>query len=398
MHFISNLDFQYRICILFLIAFISTMIVYKPILRIALKKNIVDNPDVRKLQKAPVPVMGGIAVFFGMVVGLCFFKTLFTYNTLFPLLGSMVIMLYLGCMDDILSIRPGTRFLIEIMVAGTMIFGFKLYICNFQGMWGIGYLDVYTGVALSILTFLGVVNAINMIDGVDGLSSAFCILILGCFGILCFISHIYSLAGLAAVSIGALLPFFLHNVFGKTTKMFIGDGGTMMMGTAISAMIFAILSNKFVIDEKFGIDNFSCIAFVLAVMSIPVADTLRVMFCRMAHKKSPFKPDKTHLHHLFVSSGFSHIAVTIIEISLDILVIASFFLSWKLGASLQMQLYVVIAIAALFDFGIAALLLSAARKGDGFYRKIESFGAYSHVERRGIWLKIQNLVDNKFEK
>lgn len=398
MEFIPELAYKYRLIALFLISFISTMIVFKPILRIAIKKDIVDNPDARKLQKRPVPVMGGIAVFFGIMVGLCFYKTTISYTALFPVVSAMTIMMYLGCMDDILSVRADTRFGLEILVAATLIFGLKCHICNFQGLWGIDVIPSSVGVALSILTFLGLVNAINMIDGVDGLSSAFCILILGCFGIFCFLSRDYSFAVLAAVCIGALLPFFLHNVFGYTTKMFIGDGGTMMMGTAISAMVFVVLRGNNAIETLYPELNFSRIAFVVAVLSIPVADTLRVMFCRIAHKKSPFNPDKTHLHHLFVKAGFSYISITMIEIALDILVIFAFFLTWWLGASLEVQLYVTIAAAALLNWGIAGILSFSAKKNDRFYRAIEYLGAHSHVERRGIWLHIQNLIDNKFEK
>lgn len=398
MGLISDLAFKYRLIILFLISFISTMIVFKPILRIALKKNIVDNPDARKLQKTPVPVMGGIAVFFGIMVGLCFYKTMITYTALFPIVSAMTIMMYLGCMDDILSIKPTTRFFIEFLVAATMLFGLKCYICNFQGMWGIDVISKDLGIALSVLTFLGLVNAINMIDGVDGLSSAFCILIFGCFGIFCFLSHDYSFAVLAAVCIGSLLPFFLHNVYGYTTKMFIGDGGTMMMGTAISAMVFVILREHNSIEVLQPELNFSRIAFVVAVLSMPVADTLRVMFCRIAHKKSPFSPDKTHFHHLLVEAGFSYIFVTMIEIAFNIFVIAAFLLSWWLGCSLEMQLYVTVATAAMLNWGLAGAITTSAKKDNAFYHALQRLGSHTHVERKGFWLKVQHLIDNKFEK
>ena len=287
------MPYKYRLIILFLISFAATTLVFKPILKIAKNKNIVDNPDARKLQKQPVPVMGGIAVFFGITMGLCFYKTMITYTSLFPVLGAMTIMLYLGFIDDVVNIKAGARFLIEILVGLVMIYGMKCCICNFQGLWGIDCVPTVVGIVLSVITFVGVCNAINMIDGIDGLSSAFGILIFICLGIVCFISGEYSFAALAAVCTGALLPFFLHNVFGWSTKMFIGDGGTMMMGTAISAMVFVLLRKNSILVERFPALDFSRIAFVLAVLSIPVGDTLRVMTTRMIHHTSPFKPDKT---------------------------------------------------------------------------------------------------------
>lgn len=392
-----DLAYKYRLFILFAIAFVATQLVFIPILRIAKGKNIVDNPDARKLQKEPVPVMGGIAVFFGITVGLCFYKTMIVYTSLFPVLGAMTVMLYLGSIDDILSLSPKLRFAIEVIVALVLLYGLKCCIVNFQGLWGIDCIPVWLGVLLSVVTFVGIVNSINMIDGVDGLCSAFCVLILGFFGIFCFLAGDYSFAVLSAVCIGSLIPFFLHNVFGWSTKMFIGDGGTMMIGTAVSAMVFVILRRNFGIEEAFPELNFSRIAFVLAVMSIPVSDTIRVMLVRAFQHKSPFSPDKNHLHHIFVAAGFSYISVTIIELCLDIFVIAVFVLSWIAGASVSGQVYVVLAATVLADFGTACLLKYLASRNSATYARIRGRAERTHVERKGFWLIIQKIIDGRYD-
>lgn len=388
------ISYKFRLLILCLIAFAATMLIFNSILKIAKTKNIVDNPDARKLQKEPVPVMGGIAVFFGIVVGLCFYKTMIVYTTLFPVLGAMIVMLYIGAIDDILSIRPWVRLVIELLVSLLLIYGLKCCITGFHGLWGIERLPLAVGIPLSVLTFVGVVNSINMIDGIDGLSSAFCILVLACLGVICFLARDYSFSVLAAVSIGALLPFLLHNVFGLRTKMFIGDGGTMMIGAIISAMIFITLRDNSGLTEFFPQLDFCLPAFVLAVLSIPVADTLRVMASRIKHRRSPFSPDKTHLHHYFVGNGYSYVWVTILEILMDIIVIGLFFLVWALGASDDVQLYVVIVSAALLDIGVVRLLGKAQEGKGALAGAITSLARKSHVERRGIWLSIQKLIDN----
>ena len=102
--------------LLFAIALCSTWWIFKKVLRIALLKGIVDNPDARKLQKVPVPVLGGIAVFFGIVVSMTATGLFYETGSLFAILGVMSIMLYVGVMDDILSLSPSLRFLIEILV------------------------------------------------------------------------------------------------------------------------------------------------------------------------------------------------------------------------------------------------------------------------------------------
>ena len=357
-----DIPYKIRLIILFAIALVASMCVYGFIHKIAREKNIVDNPDARKLQKVPVPVMGGVVVFFGIVVGLCFYKTMIVYTSLFPVLGAMIIMLYLGSIDDILSLKPILRLAVEVLVSLLLIYGLKARIADFQGLLGHDIISAAWGIPLSVITFLGIVNAINMIDGVDGLSSGFCILVFGFFGVACFLSHNYSFAVLSAVSIGALLPFFFHNVFGTSSKMFIGDGGTLMMGTAISAMVYVILGKNFSFLGAPELD-FSRIGFVVAVLSVPIADTLRVMVVRVAHGVSPFHADNNHMHHLLIRMGCTHIMTTTIELAEDLIAILVLFISWRAGASAGMQLFAVVITAALLNWAMAPVLrLIANRK------------------------------------
>lgn len=394
---------KWRMLILFIISLVSVWIAFKPILKIAVKKNIVDNPDSRKLQKVPVPVLGGAAVFFGIIIGIGFFKTMFAYPAIFPIITSAVAMLYVGITDDILSIKPWKRLVLEIGAALLIIYGNRFYICNFQGFLGIEQVPLAVGIVLSVVTFAGLVNSINMIDGVDGLCSGFCIMILAFFGLLFFFAFDYSFAALAAVSIGALIPFFIHNLVGLKSKMFLGDGGTMVMGTVISSMVFEILSKDFggSLEEVTALTlhcqlDFSLIAFCLAVLSIPVFDTLRVMMERIFNGKSPFSPDKTHLHHIFIDRGFSYVGITALEISLNLLVIAVFFASWMLGASVGWQVIIVIVSGAFADLGTAHYLRRAGgRPGSFAARRLDVHSRRSHIERKGFWLKLQKMVDGE---
>lgn len=387
---------KYRMIILAVIAFAATWLVFRPLLRISLKGGITDNPEARKLQKIPIPVLGGAAVFFGIMVGMSFFKTMHTYTTLFPVVSAMVIMLYIGIIDDSLGIKAWKRFLLELGVGLLVIYGNRYYIRNFQGLWGIDSLPIVPGIILSVIVFVGIVNAINMLDGIDGLSSSFCTMICAIFGLVFFLAHDYSYAGLAAVSIGAILPFFLHNVFGLKTKMFIGDGGTMVIGTMISSMVFELLRGSFhtQITKYTGLD-FSLIAFSLSVLAIPVTDTVRVMCERVFKGISPFNPDKRHLHHLFIDLNFSYIFTTIIENVLAVFVIAAFIISYAAGASVEVQLYTVIAAALLADVGVSLLLRRWARSDTDFTRALRCYAERSHIERKGIWRRLQLLIDGK---
>ena len=385
---------KYRILLLFVISMIVTWFVFRPILKIAQQKGIVDNPDARKLQRVPIPVLGGVAVFFGIVVGLCFFKTMLSFTSLFAVLTAMIVMLYLGTIDDILNLSPFLRLGIEVVVVTLLIYGTHYSMCNFQGLWGIDQLPIIFSVPLSIVTMVGIINAINMIDGVDGLVSGFCIVACTLFGVIFFCEHEYSFAALAAVTVGALIPFFLHNVFGIKSKMFMGDGGTMMLGIVMSSFVIALckyrIEYNFLLNHQFGV-----LAFSLAVLAVPIFDTLRVMIYRVLHGHSPFFPDKNHLHHIFIEFGFSHIGTTMSEIVLELFVVAVWALVWSAGAPVDIQLYCVIAASLLVTFGVAAFLKRELKRKSLCSRAIRVLASGTHIEWDGFWLKIQNFVDGK---
>ena len=157
----------------------------------------------------------------------------------------------------------------------------------------------WVAVPLTVVAAVGIINAINLIDGVNGLSSGYCITACTMFGTLFYLSGDMKMTILAVVSVGALIPFFLHNVFGKTSKMFIGDGGTLVMGVVITVFVIETLRSGSACGAYVG-PEVGLIPFSLAVLCIPVFDTLRVMFSRILRGTSPFRPDKTHLHHMFM--------------------------------------------------------------------------------------------------
>ena len=148
---------------------------------------------------------------------------------------AMMAMLYTGTMDDILNLSPKLRFLIEIVVMLLLITYGGYSVNNFHGLWGIGRIPEWAAIILTLFASIGIINAINLIDGVNGLSSGFCILACSLFGVLFLLSGNVSMTILATASAGALIPFFFHNVFGKTSRMFIGDGGTLGSSSTTSS-------------------------------------------------------------------------------------------------------------------------------------------------------------------
>ncbi len=375
-----------------LLSFVGTLWMHPKILKIAILKNLVDNPDARKLQRNPVPVMGGIAVFFGIAIGLCSSQAMFNSANTFMLISAMLVMLYVGTIDDIIDLSPTIRFAIEIIVIAWLMYASSSSINCFWGLWGVSTIPQWVAYALTIFASVGIINAINLIDGVNGLSSGFCFMSSVLFAIFFYTTGDQVMTTLALSAAGAIIPFFLHNVFGQSTKMFIGDGGTLVIGTMMAMFVMNILDTNYG-STVLAAKGMGLIPFTLAVLSIPVFDTLRVMSTRILNKKSPFHPDKTHLHHMFIDLGYSHIGTTISILTLNFLIVAIWFLSYKLGASIDVQLYIVVTISILSTF---VLYWFAKRQIEHEGKCLKIFKAIAkalHIEKKGIWYIVQRIID-----
>lgn len=374
-------------------ACVIVTLIYPFVLRYAIRHHIVDNPNARKLQRTPVPVFGGVAVFGGVLPAVVAASILFNdLQTVAVNLCSITIMLAIGVWDDRRDISATFRFIVEILVVFLMMLASGYSIDDFHGLWGLHGIPWYVSWPLSIVAGVGIINAINLIDGVNGYSSGYGIISCILFAAFFFHCNMVTLACLALIGAGALIPFFLHNVFGGKSKMFIGDGGTLMMGTAIAFFVANCLSSGSPTQELEA-QNFGLIAFTLAVLNIPVFDTLRVMSVRIARGLSPFHPDKTHLHHLFIDLGFSHSGTTTAILSMNILTVLIWFLSWRLGASIDLQTYIVVVLGFLDTFIFYKFMRTQAARDSRIYKFMCRLGSLTHIGHTRFWMFMRDLVD-----
>lgn len=378
----------------FIAALLASIWVFPKVLKIAYDKNIVDNPDARKLQRVPVPVLGGIAVVFGILVALSVSQLFVDCSSLFTIVLAMAIMLFVGTMDDILDIPSTTRFLLEILVALMIIYTCEYSVDNLHGLWGVYELSPWVGIPLTVVTIVGIINAINLIDGVDGYSSGYCMMACSIFGVFFYNVNDMPMTLLAVACMAALIPFFMHNVFGCTSKMFIGDGGTLLMGCVMSVFVLNILKSSTACVE-YSAWGMGLVPLSLAVLCVPVFDTVRVMVMRILRGTSPFHADKTHLHHLFIEMGFSHIGTTVNILFLNLSVVFGWYISYKCGAGADVQLYIVIAMSMLVTVGFYYGLRFCGKHGWAPYRFMQWLGKKTHVERKGVFLWLQRVVDRK---
>lgn len=386
-------------------ALLAVRWIYFKILKLAKEKGLVDNPDARKLQKFPVPVLGGLAVFFGvtfgMLTGCALYYTFnediigqateFTSTRLIQVMLAMSVMLYTGSLDDILGLSPRTRFVIEILVILGIVLSSGACMDSLHRLWGVQEFTWWVAVPLTVFAGVGIINAVNMVDGVNGLSSGLCITCSALFGVVFLYIGDIANAILAFTMVASLLPFFVHNVFGDKSRMFIGDAGTMIMGILMTWFVICIISSGGYASLIF--DDVCIVAMVLAFMSVPVADTLRVMTMRVFKGKSPFSPDKTHLHHAFVAMGVSHSITALSIILINLAVVGTWYVTVKTDASLECQLYSVIIVAAILVWGSYIFLEHESRSNSRKAQWLRNFSIRTHLGRKEWWQRFTYFLD-----
>ena len=375
----------------FVVAMLLVFAAHPVIIRIARKMQVLDKPDEeRKIQDYPVSVMGGVAVIWGIIVGAGITSMFFNSFALFPTIVAITVMLYIGLADDILGLSPTVRLILEICLIGFIVWMDHRNMNHFHGLFGIEEIPTYLAYPLVFFAGAGIINSINMIDGVDGLSSGLCIMASLTFGAFFALSKEGTMAVMCSLTAGALIPFFLHNVFGKTSKMFIGDSGTLMMGILMTIFTLHIVDKNSYVVRNFP--NMGVVAFCISVLSVPVFDTLRVMTARVSRGISPFKADKSHLHHLFIEIGFSHVGTSLFVFILNGLNIVMWFLSWQLGFDATGQFLVVVAVGLINTTGVYLTVRRMNHKHLP-YRVLKWLAEKSHFEPSPFYMTIRKLMD-----
>lgn len=296
----------------FIIALLIAILSIPVIIRVADAKNLMDAPDQsRKLHKTLTPTLGGIAIFAG---------TVFAYASITDYLGvsyeikymipALLLLFFAGIKDDILDLSPLKKLLIQFSSAALLsIFG-TMRITNLWGMFGILDISPAVGMALTFLIIVATINAFNLIDGVNGLAAG-----LGLIASLFFGSW-FALTGSSASCIlsfslaGALLGFLYFNF--RNAKIFMGDTGSMIIGFIISILAVRFIEGNRVPGFESSVYYIKAAPGVaVAAFLIPLLDMTRVFFLRLLKGKSPFAADRSHIHHILLDLGLSHIQVSI---------------------------------------------------------------------------------------
>lgn len=289
------------------IAFIITFYAIPVIIRVADIKKLYDEPDERKIHTTPIPSLGGLGIYAGFLLAVLIAVPEQNSELQYYIAASLVIF-FLGLKDDILVLSPLKKFLGQLLAAFIIIYKGGIEINSMHGFLGLHQLPEFFSLALSYFTVIVIINSFNLIDGVDGLAGSLGLFTSACFGSYFLINGQIGLAVLGFSLAGALAAFLIFNF--SPAKIFMGDTGAMLIG-----LINAILVIKFINLSTLGIEVATPLvaspAIGFAILMVPLFDTLRVFAIRILYRRSPFSPDRNHIHHLLLDRGMSHKSVTI---------------------------------------------------------------------------------------
>ncbi len=337
------------------------------ILRVCRLKNLYDVHNGRAAHKGSIPTLGGVGIFLGLIMSILIFSNFKTeYSVLANnselqyIVVAIIIVFFIGLKDDILVISPIKKIIAQFVSAFLLSFPEfgNIRLTNLHGFLGFYEINVWFSVLLTIFVIIVVINGFNLIDGIDGLSSGIGIVTLSTIGIWMYLVEDYFWALLAFSTVGALFAFFRFNVFSKDNKIFMGDTGSLILGIVASILIIVFNEKNIIgsgIPNKYLIENAPVVSF--SIFIVPLFDTLRVFSIRLIKHKSPFKPDKNHVHHRLLTLRKSHIQASLIIIAVNVLFI---FLGFHISSKLENMFVfgvVIILIASIFSV-IPAILIN----------------------------------------
>ncbi len=314
--------------IVFALCVLIACILIPQILIIAYRRNLFDEVDERKIHHGLIPRLGGFAfvpvimlsIALTMAANLLlgneqFAETFSDWTLLMIMIFCSIQLLYLiGIADDLIGIKYRAKFVVQIVCAVLLIVA-GCWFTSFAGVLGINSVPPLFGIPFTAIVIVFIINAINLIDGIDGLASGLSSIAAAIYGVSFLMIGEYAFAILAFAMLGVLFPFFYYNVFGnveKHSKIFMGDTGALTIGLLLGALGIKLFTHP--VDP--ALDFQPCV-LAFSPLIIPSFDVVRVYMVRIRNHKSPFLPDKNHIHHKFLAAGMKPRAamVSIISIS-----------------------------------------------------------------------------------
>ena len=297
----------------FVIAMIVTMALIPPLVRVAARLQVLDDPMSRKLHAQPMPRVGGIAMAVGSVLPLCLWLPM--DRTLVAYLLAVLVLLVFGAWDDRVTLGARTKFAGQLIAVLIVMLAGHVSISSLTLGERVA-LPEWLGFSLTLLFLLGITNATNLSDGLDGLAGGTTLLCCAALALLAESWDVRFVETLGVVLMGALIGFLRFNTY--PARIFMGDAGSQFLGFSVG--VLSILLTQ---QASTPISS----ALPLLLIGLPVLDTLIVIALRLHAGRSPFAADRQHFHHRLLALGLDHHEAVIVIYTVQCVLLL---LAWQL--------------------------------------------------------------------
>ncbi|MCC6782717.1 MAG: undecaprenyl/decaprenyl-phosphate alpha-N-acetylglucosaminyl 1-phosphate transferase [Planctomycetes bacterium] len=276
----------------FAVALAIVLVLTPGVARVARHLGVVDEPGGRRINTKPIPRLGGLAMFLGVIVPALAFLDL--DGEVRGLVLGAAVATTVGAIDDFRGLRWWVKLGGQLAAAGIAV-GSGIWIDHFTFPFvGVRGLPEWGGMPLTFLWIVAIMNMINFLDGLDGLAAGVCGISGASYTILALSLGKIGPAILAAIVFGACLGFLRHNFY--PARIFMGDSGAMLLGFLLAGLS---------VSGLFKTASIFALLFPLVILAVPIIDTSFVVARRLKHGEPVYRPDRGHLHHRFVNIGFS---------------------------------------------------------------------------------------------
>ena len=360
------------------LAFIITFFAIPVIIQIAKSKKLFDEPDERKVHKAVIPTLGGLGIFAGFIVATLMGAP--NSHELQYFAASTIVIFFLGLKDDILVLSANKKFIGQLIAAFIIMNFGNIYLNDMHGFLGITTIPNYASIFLTLFTIIVITNAFNLIDGIDGLAGSLGFITTLVFGIYFYFANELTYAVMAISLSASIFGFLIYNF--SPAKIFMGDTGSLIIGIINAILVIKFINVAGTPGHSFSIHAAPALGF--AILIVPLFDTLRVFGLRILDRRSPFSPDRTHVHHFLLDLGFSHKKITFSLTGITLFFITLAFLLRNIDCTLLIAILL----------GIALLMISIVYFAR---RKVNKYYIEPQDEKMPSRLKIFSLVQEPVE-
>ena len=299
-----------------LIAFAVTFLTMPVLIKVLKLKKLGDEPGGRKIHKAFIPSMGGIAIFAAVAVSLAIWAWQFPLPDIRYVLGAVSLMFFVGFRDDMVELKATHKILGQLVAVLLVVVVSDIRIKDLHGFLGIGELHFIISYAFSAFVILALTNAFNLIDGLDGLAGTMATIVFAFLGTWFLIQGLESYALISFTFLGGILAFLFFNW--HPAKIFMGDTGSLTLGFTMGALVIAFMENNAALPDGAFLKFKPTFTAGITLMLFPLYDMARVFTRRIRRGQGPMTPDKSHVHHFLMRMGLKHNHVAILLGSLQL--------------------------------------------------------------------------------